>query len=47
MLRDIVIALVIVVIAAALVISVHPFLCFIVILALLWLFFRPGSWSRN
>ena len=47
MLMDIVIALVIVIIAAALGITVHPVLWFIVIVALLWLFFRRGSWSRS
>jgi hypothetical protein len=46
MLMDILIALVIVVIAAALGLTVHPLLWFIVILALIWLFARRGSWSR-
>jgi hypothetical protein len=47
MLMDIVVALVIVVIAAALGLIVHPFLWFIVILAVIWLFARRGSWSRS
>ncbi len=47
MLMDIVIALVIVVIAAALGLTVHPLLWFIVIVAVLWLFVRRGSWSRR
>jgi hypothetical protein len=47
MLMDIVIAIVIVVIAAALGLTVHPLLWFIVILALLWLFARRGSWSSR
>jgi hypothetical protein len=47
MLADILIALVIVVIAAALGLIVHPLLWFIVILAVIWLFARRGSWSRT
>ena len=47
MLADILIALVIVAIAAALGIIVHPFLWFIVILAVIWLFARRGSWTRT
>jgi hypothetical protein len=47
MLMDIVIALVIVVIAAALGLTVHPLLWFIVIVAILWLFVRRGSWSSR
>lgn len=47
MLMDILIALVIVVIAAALGIIVHPLLWLIVIVALIWLFTRRGSWSRH
>jgi hypothetical protein len=47
MLMDIVIALVIVVIAAALGLMVHPVLWFLVILAVLWLFTRRGSWSGS
>ena len=47
MLMDIVIALVIVIVAAALGLTVHPFLWFIVILALIWLFARRGSWSKR
>jgi hypothetical protein len=47
MLMDIVVALVIVVIVAALGLIVHPFLWFIVILAVIWLFARRGSWSRS
>jgi hypothetical protein len=45
-LMDILIALVIVVVAAALGLTVHPVLWFIVILALIWLFARRSSWSR-
>lgn len=47
MLGDILIALIIVVIAAVLGIIVHPLLWFIVILAVLWLFSRRGSWNRT
>jgi hypothetical protein len=47
MLMDIVIALVIVVIAAALGLIVHPILWFLVILAVLWLLTRRGSWSGS
>jgi hypothetical protein len=47
MVRDILIALVIVVVAAVLGLIVHPLLWFIVILAVLWLFSRRGSWSRT
>jgi hypothetical protein len=47
MLMDIVIALVIVIVAAALGLTVHPLLWFIVILALIWLFARRGSWSSR
>lgn len=47
MLADILIAVVIVVIAAALGIIVHPFLWFILILAVIWLFARRGSWTRT
>jgi uncharacterized membrane protein len=43
---DILIAIVIVVIAAVLGLIVHPLLWFIVILAVLWLFTRRGSWAR-
>jgi hypothetical protein len=45
-LMDILIAIVIVVIAAALGLVVHPLLWFVVILALIWLFARRSSWSR-
>jgi hypothetical protein len=45
MIADVLIALVIVVIAAALGIVVHPLLWLIVIVAALWLFGRRGSWS--
>jgi hypothetical protein len=45
MLMDIVIAAVIVIIAAALGLTVHPLLWFIIILAVLWLFIRRGSWN--
>jgi hypothetical protein len=43
---DILIALLIVVVAAALGLTVHPVLWFIVIVAVLWLFSRRASWSR-
>ena len=46
MLMDILIALVIVVIAAALGIVVHPVLWFLVIVAVLWLLTRRSHWSR-
>jgi len=45
MLMDILIALVIVVIAAALGLIVHPVLWLILIVAVIWLFTRRGSWS--
>lgn len=45
MLMDILIALVIVVVAAALGIIVHPILWLILIVAVLWLFGRRRSWS--
>lgn len=45
MLMDILIALLIVVVAAALGIIVHPILWLILIVAVLWLFTRRGSWS--
>jgi len=45
MLMDILIALVIVVIAAALGIIVHPLLWLVVIVAVIWLFSRRGSWN--
>ena len=47
MLADILIALVIVAIAAALGIIVHPLLWFIIIVAVIWLFARRGSWTRT
>jgi hypothetical protein len=47
MIGDILIAIVIVVVAAALGIIVHPLLWFVLILAVLWLFPRRGSWSRR
>ena len=47
MLMDILIALLIVAVAAALGLTVHPLLWFIVILAALWLFTRRGSWSHT
>jgi hypothetical protein len=46
MLMDILIAIVIVVIAAVLGLVVHPLLWFVVVLAVIWLFSRRGSWSR-
>jgi hypothetical protein len=42
---DIIIAIVIVVIAAALGLVVHPLLWFVAVLALIWLFARRGSRS--
>jgi len=45
MLMDILIALVIVVVAAALGLIVHPLLWLVVIVAVIWLFSRRGSWS--
>jgi hypothetical protein len=45
MLMDILIAVVIVVIAAALGLIVHPLLWLVVIVAVIWLFSRRGSWS--
>jgi hypothetical protein len=47
MLMDILIAVVIVVVAAALGLIVHPLLWLIVIVAVLWLFTRRGSWSGH
>jgi hypothetical protein len=47
MLMDILIALIIVVVAAALGLIVHPILWLIVIVAVLWLFTRRGSWSHG
>ena len=47
MIADILIAIVIVLIAAALGIVVHPLLWLIVIVAALWLFGRRGSWSSR
>jgi len=44
---DILVAVIIVAIAAALGLIVHPILWFIVVLAVLWLFTRRGSWSRS
>jgi len=43
---DIVIAAIIVIVAAALGLTVHPLLWFILILAVIWLFTRRASWSR-
>ena len=45
MLMDILIALIIVVVAAALGIIVHPLLWLVLIVAVIWLFSRRGSWS--
>ena len=45
MIADILIALVIVIVAAALGLVVHPLLWFLVIVAVLWLLGRRGSWS--
>jgi hypothetical protein len=45
MLMDILIALVIVIVAAALGLIVHPLLWLVLIVAVLWLFSRRGSWS--
>jgi hypothetical protein len=44
---DILIALVIVVVAAALGIIVHPLLWLVLIVAVLWLLGRRGSWARR
>lgn len=46
MLMDILIAIIIVAIAAALGLVVHPVLWVIVIVALIWLVARRGRWSR-
>lgn len=45
MLMDILVALIIVVIAAALGLIVHPILWLVLIVAVIWLFTRRGSWS--
>jgi hypothetical protein len=45
MLMDILVALVIVVVAAALGLIVHPLLWLVLIVAVIWLFTRRGSWS--
>jgi hypothetical protein len=47
MLMDILIALVIVAVAAALGLIVHPLLWLVLIVAVLWLFTRRGSWSSR
>jgi hypothetical protein len=50
MLLDILIAIVIVAIACWLGLVVHPLLWFIVVLAIIWLFFRhraSGGWGRG
>jgi hypothetical protein len=47
MMTDILIAALIVVVAAALGLIVHPLLWFVLILAVLWLFTRRGSWSTR
>jgi hypothetical protein len=47
MIGDILIALLVVVVAAALGLIVHPVLWFIVILAVIWLFARRGSWTSR
>jgi hypothetical protein len=47
MLMDILIAIIVVVVAAALGLTVHPLLWLIVIVAGLWLFARRGSHSRR
>ena len=46
MLMDILIAVIIVIIAAALGLTVHPLLWLILIVAAIWLFTRRASWSR-
>lgn len=43
-LLDIIIAIIIVLIAVVLGIVVHPLLWIIIIVAVLWLFFRRGRW---
>jgi hypothetical protein len=45
-LMDILIAVLIVVIAAALGLTVHPLLWLVLIIAAIWLFSRRASWSR-
>ena len=47
MIGDILIAILIVAVAAALGLIVHPLLWFVVILAVLWLFTRRGSWGAR
>ena len=47
MIGDILIAVIIVAVAAALGIIVHPLLWFVLIVAVLWLFTRRGSWSTR
>lgn len=47
MIADILIAIVIVLVAAALGIVVHPLLWLIIIVAALWLLGRRGSWSSR
>jgi hypothetical protein len=47
MIGDILIALLVVVVAAALGLIVHPVLWFIVILAVIWLVARRGSWTSR
>lgn len=46
MLTDVLIALIIVIIAVVLGLTVHPLFWFVVILAAIWLFSRRGSRSR-
>jgi hypothetical protein len=45
MLMNILVALIIVVVAAALGLIVHPLLWLVLVVAVLWLFSRRGSWS--
>ncbi|HJQ44591.1 MAG TPA: hypothetical protein VJ831_15985 [Jatrophihabitantaceae bacterium] len=47
MIGDILIAVIIVAVAAALGIIVHPLLWLVLIVAVLWLFTRRGSWSSR
>ena len=45
MIRDVVIAIVITVIAVALGATVHPVLFFLIVLAIVWLLARRRSWA--
>jgi hypothetical protein len=43
---DIILAVIIVIVAAALGLVVHPLLWFVAVLAIIWLFTRRSRWSR-